>query len=127
MTRRHGFTLIEVLIALVILGVVAVSLARFTGEFYRSVGQSAARTVATAAAQEQIEMIRADPNYTGLVATYNAVTTTGFPGFPSMTRVTRATRTTGTSPRRDYTTVTVTVSDRSIGLPVNLTIVVAAP
>ena len=125
--RRRGFTLIEVLIALIILTVVAVSLGRFAGSFLHSVGTSTTRTVATAVGQEQIEFIRADPTYTTLVATYNNATLTGFTGYPSMTRLTRVTRTTGNNPRRDYTTVTVTVSEPTMGTPVNLTMVIAAP
>ena len=125
--NRRGFSLIEVLIALVILAVISLSLGRFVGSFLHTVGVSSARTVSTAVAQEQVEQIRANPAYTTLVATYNNNSVTGFPGYPRMNRLTRVTRTTGNTPRRDYTTVTVTVSEPTMGLPVNLTVVVAAP
>lgn len=125
--NRRGFTLIEVLIALIILSVVALGMGRFIGSFLHVVGTTSARTVATAAAVEQTELVRADNRYTTLVANYNNVTTTGFPGFPAMTLITRVTRTTGTTPRRDYTTITVRVTEPTMGAPVNVTIVVAAP
>lgn len=126
-TNRRGFTLIEVLVALIILSVVALGMGRFIGSFLHVVGTTNARTVATAVAVEQTELIRADNRYTSLVANYNNVSTTGFPDFPAMTRATRVTRTTGTSPRRDYTTITVRVTEPTMGAPVNVTIVVAAP
>ncbi|MGE0352775.1 MAG: prepilin-type N-terminal cleavage/methylation domain-containing protein [Gemmatimonadales bacterium] len=125
--KRRGFTIIEVMIAIVILGIVAASLGRFVGGFLHAVGTSTTRTVATSVAQEQIERIELDPSYTGLVATYNNVTTTGFPDYPNMTRTTRVTRTTGNNPRRDYTTVTVQVTEPTLNRPINLTVVVAAP
>jgi prepilin-type N-terminal cleavage/methylation domain-containing protein len=124
---RRGFTLIEVMIALVILTIVSVSLGKFVGSFLHAVGTSTTKTVATAVAQEQLEIIRADPNYANLVATYNGQTATGFPGYAAMTRTLRVVRTTGNAPRRDYTTITVTVSEPTMGTPINVTIVVAAP
>lgn len=125
--KRRGFTLIEIMIAIVILTIVSVSLGKFVATFLHTVGTSTAKTVATEVAQEQLAIIRADPTYTTLVTTYNGITTTGFPGYPSMSRTTRVVRTTGNSPRRDYTTATVTVSEPTMGLPVAVTIVVAAP
>lgn len=125
--NRRGFTLIEVLIAMIILTIVSVGLAKFVATFLHTVGTSTAKTVATAVAQEQLELIRADPDYTSLVANYNGNTTVGFPGYPSMTRTTRVVRTTGSNPRRDYTKVTVQVTEPTMGTPVNVTIVVAAP
>ncbi|MBK8005688.1 MAG: prepilin-type N-terminal cleavage/methylation domain-containing protein [Gemmatimonadetes bacterium] len=128
--NRKGFTLVETLVALIILTVVALSLGRFVGNFLHVVGTSTMRTVATAVAQEQIETIRSQTSataYPTMVSTYNNQTVTGFPGFAAMTRLTRVTRTTSNSPRADYTTITVTVSEPRMGTPVNLTVVVAAP
>jgi prepilin-type N-terminal cleavage/methylation domain-containing protein len=128
--NRKGFTLVETLVALIILTVVALSLGRFVGNFLHVVGTSTARTVATAVATEQIELIRARNTaaaYPTLVSTFNNQTQTGFPGFAQMTRTTRVVRTTANSPRADFTTITVTVTEPSMGPPVNLTVVVAAP
>ncbi len=125
--RSRGFTLIEIMIAIIILTIVSVSLAKFVATFLHAVGTSTTKTIATEVAQERLEVIRADPDYVNLVTNYNNVTTVGFPGYPSMTRVTTVARTTGNAPRRDYTKVTVQVSEPTMGTPVNVTIVVAAP
>jgi prepilin-type N-terminal cleavage/methylation domain-containing protein len=127
MKDRRGFTLIEIMIAMVILTIISVGLAKFVATFLHTVGTSTAKTVATAVAQEQLEMIRADPSYTTLVTNYNNLTTNGFPGYGSMSRTTRVVRTTGNNPRRDYTKVTVTVSEPTMGTPVAVTIVIGAP
>lgn len=129
--RRNGFTLIEILIALVVMSAVALGITRVMGQFTHVVGTSTTRTVATAVAQESIENIRATPdaavNYAAIVGTYNGTSTTGFPGYANMTRTIRAVRTITTSPRADFTTVTVTVAEPTMGAPVAMTIVVAAP
>ncbi|MEO8199751.1 MAG: type II secretion system protein [Gemmatimonadota bacterium] len=125
--NKRGFTLVEILIAIVILTIVSVSLGKFVATFLHTVGTSTAKTVATEVAQEELELIRADPAYTNLVTAYNGLSTTGFPGYAAMNRSVRVVRTTGTTPRRDYTKVTVTVTEPTMGLPVAVTIVVAAP
>lgn len=131
--NRKGFTLVETLVAMVILTVVALSLGRFVASFLHAVGTSTVRTVGTAVATEQIELVRARNTatgptaYTTLVPTFNNVTTVGFPGYPSMRRTTRVVRFTSNSPRADRTTITVTVTEPTMGVPINLTVVVAAP
>ena len=106
---RLGFTLIEILISLVILAFVLTGMGRFVGGFLHSVGTSTARSVAAAVAREQIEAIRTDPSYP--LRTSWASTVTGFPGYPSMRRITVLNRVTSTSPSRDYTIVTVKVTE----------------
>lgn len=128
--NRKGFTLIELLVAMVILTVVAMSLGRFVGSFLHAVGTSTVRTIGTAVATEQIELVRArntTVDYQTLVATFNGANTTGFPGYAQMQRTTRVVRTTRNAPRTDYTKVTVTVTEPTMGTPINLTVVVAAP
>jgi prepilin-type N-terminal cleavage/methylation domain-containing protein len=137
MRNRRGFTLIEVMVALVILTVVALSLGRFVGNFSHAVGTSTVRTVATAVAAEQLEIIRASGNttasYPTLVANFNGITVTGFPGYPNMVRTNRVVRTQTVGPVADYTTITVTVTEPTMTtsgtavVPVALTVVVAAP
>lgn len=128
--NRRGFTLVEVMIALIILTIVSLSLGRFVASFSHVVGTSTIRTVAINVATEQLELIRGNANVTAyptLVATYNGNVVVGFPSYPRMTRTTSVVRTTGNAPKRDYTTVTVTVTETTLGTPVNLTAVVAAP
>jgi prepilin-type N-terminal cleavage/methylation domain-containing protein len=123
---RRGFTLIELMLSLVILTIVLVSLAKHTGIFLHTVSTSTARTTAAEVARERIGLVDMDPSYPTLAATW-AGTQTGFPGFPRMQRVTTVSRVTGTTPARDYTIVTVRVTEPSIGPPIDVTTVVARP
>jgi prepilin-type N-terminal cleavage/methylation domain-containing protein len=128
--NKRGFTLVEVLIALIILTVVSLSLGRFVASFSHAVGTSTIRTIAIDVATEQMELVRGNANptaYPTLVANFNGNVVTGFPSYPRMTRTTTVVRTTGTNPRRDYTTITVTVTEPTLGAPIDLTAVVAAP
>jgi prepilin-type N-terminal cleavage/methylation domain-containing protein len=123
---RRGFTLVEVLVAMVILSGVCLSLAQFMSPFVRNVNQATVRSIATEVALEQINLVKADPSYTTL-ATVWAGTRSGFPSYPSMARVTTLRRVTGNSPTRDYTIITVLVSDPALPAGVTLNATVAAP
>ena len=128
--NRRGFTLVEVMIALIILTIVSLSLGRFVASFSHTVGTSTIRTIAIDVATEQLELVRGNANptaYPTLVANFSGNVVTGFPSYPRRTRTTTVVRTTGNNPRRDYTTITVTVTEPTLGTPVNLTAVVAAP
>ncbi len=127
---RTGFTLIELLIAIVILVVVATGVARFSANFSHAIGDSALRVVATGIAEQRLELIRADPRYTELVAVYGTgagADTTGFPDYPRMHRTTTVVRDQSGSPARDRTTITVQVTDPAMKDTVAVTAVVAAP
>jgi prepilin-type N-terminal cleavage/methylation domain-containing protein len=124
--ERRGFTLIEVMLAVVLLSIVLVSVARYTGQFLHTVSISTVRTVAADVARERIGLVDMDPSYTTLAATW-AGTETGFPGYPSMTRVTTVSRVTGNNPPRDYTIVTVRVTEPTMGQAIDVTTVVAQP
>lgn len=132
--NRRGFTLIEIMVALVVLMIVVVSLGRFAAGFTSSVNLATVRTVATSVASEQLDLIRSDPTYP-LPAAW-AGTVTGFPGYPTMARRTTLQRITGAAPSRDYTRVTVKVWHPTLRRPgapltsldtINLTSVVARP
>ena len=126
MRHRGGFTLIEVMLAVVLLTVVLVSVARYTGLFLHSVTTSTVTTVAAEVARERIELVNMDPSYTTLAATWGG-TQIGFPGYPRMTRVTDVSRIVGVAPPRDYTVVTVRVSEPTMRSTLDVTTVVAQP
>jgi prepilin-type N-terminal cleavage/methylation domain-containing protein len=125
---RRGLTLIEVIVALVILTSVLLGLARFAVGFTRGVTNADARTVAVNLVSQRISEVRAQPNYSGLETTYNGTEST-IPGFPGYTRVTNIVRTGGPRPTftNDYKTVTVSVTAPGVAQPISKTVVVAAP
>ncbi len=127
--RRAGFTLIEMLIAIVVVVIVATSFAKFAAQYSRSMGDSSLRLVATGVATGRLELVRADPRYTRLNALYGASTaggdTTGFPDYPRMRRITTLLR--DQSGQRDFTTITVKVWDPALIDTVAVTAVVASP
>jgi prepilin-type N-terminal cleavage/methylation domain-containing protein len=123
---RRGFTLIEVMLATVILGVVLLSTGQFTARFIHAVAISQVSTVAAEVATEQIEMITTDPSYPTLSARW-AGTTVGFPGYPRMSRQTTVQRITGNAPPRDYTVVTVLVTEPTLLTSIRLTTMVGQP
>lgn len=123
MSNRRGFSLIEVMVALVILSIVLLGLGRFVASFLHMVGTTTTKTAATEAAAGYMAMIQSDPSYP-LPATY-AGTVTGIGSFPNLKRVTTLTRV--NSSNRDYTTVTVKVTEPTLRDTVNITAVVAKP
>ncbi|MFL5403089.1 MAG: prepilin-type N-terminal cleavage/methylation domain-containing protein [Gemmatimonadales bacterium] len=124
--NRRGFTLIEVMLAVVLLAIVLVSIARYTGQFLHTVSTSSVRTVAAEVARERISLVDMDPSYNTLAATWTGIET-GFPGYPNMSRVTTVSRISGIAPPRDYTVVTVRVTEPTMGQAIDVTTVVAQP
>lgn len=128
-SSRSGFTLIEVMIAMILLVIVVTTMARFAGTFSRSMATSTVRVIATGVATGRLELVRADPRYSQLVSLYNSgagADTTGFPHYPTMRRVTRVVR--DQAGGRDRTTVTVRVWDPQILRDtISVTAVIASP
>ena len=124
--RTRGFTLVEVIIAITILGLVVVSLAGSTGAFVRLTAQDEARAVATQLAQERLALVQMDPNYGGLDSAY-AGTETAVSGAPGFSRATSITRVGGANQATDHKLVTVTVTGPGLTVPVVRTTTVAAP
>jgi prepilin-type N-terminal cleavage/methylation domain-containing protein len=125
---RRGLTLIEVMIAMVILTVVLLGMGKFAVNFMRAVQQSEARIVAVNLVDQRLSEIRSSPNYPGLEAAYNGTesTITGFTGY---SRTTTIVHTGGPRPTYtdDYKTITVIVLPPGPIGAVKKTIVVASP
>jgi prepilin-type N-terminal cleavage/methylation domain-containing protein len=121
MKNRRGFSLIEVLVALVILSVVLLGLGRFVASFLHTVGTTTTKTAATEAASSYMATIQSDPSYP-LQASY-AGTVTGFPNYPNLKRVTTLNRI--NTLNRDYTIITVKVTEPTLRDTINITAVVA--
>ena len=125
---RRGMTLIEVMIAIVILSGAMIGLARFGGNFEHTTATAGDLSLASDLATLRIEQIKAYRIYNSLVATYNGVTETyvGDPVYNGFTRRTIATRCAGCpTTTNDYITVTVTVTGRSLVNPISKTTVIA--
>jgi prepilin-type N-terminal cleavage/methylation domain-containing protein len=129
--NRRGFTLVELLMAVVILVIIATTYAKFASTYSRAMTDASVRMVAVGAATGRLELIRADPRYTGLIGLYGAssagVDTTGFPGYPKMRRRTLIVRDSSGTPKRDMTTVTIHVTDPGLRDTVAVTAVIARP
>jgi prepilin-type N-terminal cleavage/methylation domain-containing protein len=125
---QRGVTLIEVIIAMLILTVVLLGMGTFAVNFTRGVARSDARTIAVNLASQRISEIRSAPNYSTLETVYIA-TEASIAGFTGYSRVTQIVRTGGVRPTytNDYKTVTVTVTAPGIATPIKKTVVVAAP
>ncbi|MEZ4457728.1 MAG: type II secretion system protein [Gemmatimonadales bacterium] len=129
--NRKGFTLIETLIAVVLLSLAAISLGQFMSKYQNATTKASLLSQMTSAAKERLEQVRADPRYTSLVTLYNkpSDTTTVVPGFPMIRRGTWVTRDQTGAPARDMTTVTVRVFTTTAIMKdtVSLTAVIARP
>lgn len=121
---RSGFTLIEVAIAVAVLGVVALGLMSATARLTRRVTDDRVRTIATSSADAQIALVRSWPVYGTLEATY-AGTANNTP-LPGLTRVTTIVRTGGVGQTNDFKRVTVRISGTGLATPISRTVTVAA-
>jgi prepilin-type N-terminal cleavage/methylation domain-containing protein len=130
MRRRSqaGVTLIEVMVAMVILVGVLLGMATFAVNFTRSVARADVRTVAVNLASQRLSEVRSSPNYSGLEATYGG-TEASIAGFTGYTRRTTIVRTGGPRPTNtnDYKTVTVEVTAPGLTGAIRKTTIVAAP
>jgi prepilin-type N-terminal cleavage/methylation domain-containing protein len=125
---RRGMTLIEVMIAIVIMSGAMIGLAKFGGQFEHTTASAGDMSLASDLATQRIEQIKSYRVYSTLVATYNNVTETwaGNPVYNGFTRKTVATRCTGCpTTTNDYITVTATVSGRSLVAPIAKTTIIA--
>jgi prepilin-type N-terminal cleavage/methylation domain-containing protein len=120
---RAGFTLIEVVIALVILGLVVLAMSSSAGTLIRAASDDRRDTQAAASADERITKARQWPDYASLDTLDRVEANTPQAGW---TRTTDVTHVTG-SGNTDYKRITVTVSGNGLAHPVTRTITLAAP
>jgi prepilin-type N-terminal cleavage/methylation domain-containing protein len=126
--RRRGFTLIEIMVAMVLIVIIATTFARFAASYSRAMRDATLRLTQATIASSRLELVRADPRYTQLAALYGSgagADTTGVANYPLMRRRTFVSRSTSTS--RDRTTVTVQVTYPNVPDTVSVTAVIASP
>ena len=128
MTGRGGFTIVEILLALLLLSFVVLGFQAATGQIIHYAAQSDRSLVATQLAEDRLELIRLDPEYEALESRYEATESSlsGFPDLVRRTAITRVHQTLATG-ELDYYRITVSVSGGSLRTPVSRTLVVAAP
>lgn len=128
MKAREGFTVVEVLLALLLLSFVVLGFQAATGEIIHYAARSDRALVAVQLAEDRLELVRLDPRYEGLKTRYETTESTlaGFPGIERTTTIVR-TRSTAQTGVLDYHTVTVTVDGRGIQDPVSRTLIIGAP
>lgn len=123
LTPRRGMTLIEVLVAVVLLTGVLLGMGTYVVRFVRGTADSANLSVASDLVTDRLEQIKGFRTYSTLettfIATENPVT-----GFPSFSRQTQITRTNNST--QDYKTVTVTVTSMLLPYPVKKSTIIAA-
>ena len=121
-TPRRGMTLIEVLMALVILTGALLGMGRFITGFSHATSDGTLTSTAADLVLDRLEYVKATKPYPNIPS--YAVTEASIPGYPNFTRVTRVIRT--NNARFDYTAVTVTVSHPSLSTPVKKSTIIAS-
>ncbi|MEO9045938.1 MAG: prepilin-type N-terminal cleavage/methylation domain-containing protein [Gemmatimonadaceae bacterium] len=123
---RKGMTLIEVMIAVTILSTAMLGIAGFMGKFAHIVAVSDVKNTASEIASQRLEEIKNAPRYSAIDTLYPGTTTMATP-YVGYTRTTIVSHTGGgASDLYDYKTVTVTVANSRLDVPVKRTTIIAA-
>ena len=122
---QAGFTLIEVLLAVVMLAILTLALMSNSAKMIRGVTDDRSRTLAATAADERIARIRVWPDNATLEATFVAVeNNTPLTGW---TRTTTMTRTGSSGGVNDFKRATVVVTGPGVPVPISRSVALAAP
>ncbi len=126
-------TLIEVIIAVMILSGVLIGLSNFTRRFQKLSNNHDALAIASELATARLEAVQLYRTYSTLVSTFDGTSETSATSsanppmtqYPGYTRTTSAVRT-GPTTSADYVTVTVTVTQTATSTTVRKSLVIAA-
>lgn len=125
--RQAGFTLVEVIVALVILAVAVLGLASSGARLATTGATAELRALALEGVEDRLARVRLDPRYGGLDTLYAGVDTDLF-GIEGMTRTTSVVHVQTAAPGAvDYRRITVTVTGPLLTPPVSRQLIVAAP
>jgi len=125
--NRSGFTLVEVIVAMMLLGVTIVGMQLVTVAMLRNQTSAHVRLTASQLAEDRLDRVRLEPNY-GALSNYQLTEDT-VPGFPGFRRVTEV-RTSRDSTARgivDYREITVRVMSPSLPAPIVRSLIIGAP
>jgi prepilin-type N-terminal cleavage/methylation domain-containing protein len=125
---RRGMTLVEVIIAIVILSGAMLGLADFVRRFQHNTSDTSMQALASNLATVRLEEIKGFRVYTNIAATYNGVVETFAtdPVYKGFTRTTAAVACAGCPTLiNDYVTITVTVTGNNLTAPMKKTTIIA--
>lgn len=127
---RHdsrGFTLVEMLIAVVILSFVLLGLGTASGRLAKNIDTHERQTAAIQLAQDRLTLIQLDPGYDSLDMRYEGVEDS-FPTLSSFVRTTEEiVLVGGPQDTLNHKKITVTVEGGGLPQPVSRTVTIAAP
>jgi prepilin-type N-terminal cleavage/methylation domain-containing protein len=123
--RRSGLSLVEVIVALAILGGVMLALGMFSARFSQAASISRLRIAAAQLAAERLEQVKTAPRYSVIESLYVA-TESSIPGNAGFNRRTWVTRVGGAvTDTIDYKIITVQVAHAQLAGTVRKTTVIA--
>lgn len=124
-SRHRGMTLIEVMLALAILGAATIGMAAYMTRFARTIALTDVRATADELAASRIEQIKGSPRYATIDSAFAGTQALSglYAGYTQSTTVVRTGG--GPSDLYDYKTVTVAVSNPRLATPVRKTTVIA--
>ncbi|HEY4217481.1 MAG TPA: type II secretion system protein [Gemmatimonadaceae bacterium] len=125
MNSRRGLTLVEVIVALSILGGVMLGLGMFSVRLSQATSAARLRVTAAQLAADRLEAAKGAARYTAIESLFVATeaTITGYPGYARRTWVTRVGG--AASDTIDYKIVTVQVTNAQMSSNVRKTTVIA--
>jgi len=124
---RRGFTLVEVLVALMLISGVALTMGAAVGRLSSSTAHDGQEMRAVELVRERLARVAGDPAYAQLETRYNGTESAAtLDGFTRLTRIQRVLQTSGGSVL-DYKTVDVQVTGPGVDGAVSRRIIVAAP
>lgn len=127
MKTRDGFTLLEVVVALVLLSITVMGMQLVTVTMLRNQTSAHARLTGAQLAEDRIDRVRLEPDYAALPGyALTEDTVAGFPGFRRVTEV----RTNRDSTARgivDYREITVRVTGAGLPTPIVRSLIIGAP
>lgn len=126
---RKGFTLVELMTALVILTVAILGIAASAGRLIYTAGTTELRALAVEAAGARLQQIVLDPRYHVLDSLYvgSESTLPGLSGFTRTTQVSHVVQNVGGPQNMDYKRITVSVYGPSLPDTIVRESVVGAP
>jgi prepilin-type N-terminal cleavage/methylation domain-containing protein len=126
---QDGFTLVEIIIALVILGVAVLGMSASTTGLVQSVAEEEINATVLQAVEDRLAEIRMDPRYASLDSLYNSTETDvlGLEGFTRVTDVTQIQTNLPGAGDVDVTRITVTVTGPFMNSPLTRYVMRAAP